>query len=298
MNIGTGRVADAAQRRHRETQQQSADAIQWALDELHGGAWTQVEVNHLHTLRQLRDRLLGPDRRAYTRIGEGQDKWKALIGKWQQRAEAAGYDGIEGALEAAEAQAQGGGLMADDGSLTYAGQRKTVEHMAVEIRDATASLQQIQQRVEAIDCQPMSTAPPSAPVGVADAWQEGYRQGVLDERTSEDNIGISGFNAKVEPARVNPYLARQPAADPHICTVCDGGPGNDGPCLCGERRWEQPAAVDGAALKKMATRWLFDDGYLTGDPKIDEPTIHRGSAKRECAQELINFLAAQQGGAS
>ena len=39
---------------------------------------------------------------------EAQDKWKALIGKWQQRAEAAGYDGIEGALEAAEAQAQGG----------------------------------------------------------------------------------------------------------------------------------------------------------------------------------------------
>ena len=38
---------------------------------------------------------------------EAQDKWKALIGKWQQRAEAAGYDGIEGALEAAEAQAQG-----------------------------------------------------------------------------------------------------------------------------------------------------------------------------------------------
>lgn len=115
MNIGTGRVADAAQRRHRETQQQSADAIQWALDELHGGAWTQVEVNHLHTLRQLRDKLLGPDRRAYTRIGEGQDKWKALIGKWQQRAEAAGYDGIEGALEAAEAQAQGGG----DGGCSY-----------------------------------------------------------------------------------------------------------------------------------------------------------------------------------
>lgn len=53
---------------------------------------------------------------------------------------------------------------------------------------------------------------PSAPVGVADAWQEGYQQGVLDERTSEDCIGIAGFNAKVEPARVNPYLAQQPAA--------------------------------------------------------------------------------------
>ena len=48
-------------------------------------------------------------------------------------------------------------------------------------------------------------------VDVAKAWQEGYRQGVLDERTSEDNIGIAGFGAKVEPARNNPYaLAHQP----------------------------------------------------------------------------------------
>lgn len=51
----------------------------------------------------------------------------------------------------------------------------------------------------------------NAPVGVAEAWQEGYRQGVLDERASEDNIGIAGFGAKVEPARNNPYaLAAQP----------------------------------------------------------------------------------------
>lgn len=49
-------------------------------------------------------------------------------------------------------------------------------------------------------------------VDVAKAWQEGYRQGVLDERTSEDNIGIAGFGAKVEPARNNPYaLAHHPA---------------------------------------------------------------------------------------
>ena len=46
----------------------------------------------------------------------------------------------------------------------------------------------------------------SAARGVVEAWQQGYHQGVLDERTSEANIGIAGFGAKVEPARINPYL--------------------------------------------------------------------------------------------
>jgi hypothetical protein len=41
---------------------------------------------------------------------------------------------------------------------------------------------------------------------VALAWAEGYQMGVADERTSEANIGIAGFNAKVEPARENPYV--------------------------------------------------------------------------------------------
>lgn len=27
-------------------------------------------------------------------------------------------------------------------------------------------------------------------------------------------------------------------SDVRICSVCDGGPGNEGPCLCGERKWE------------------------------------------------------------
>lgn len=40
---------------------------------------------------------------------------------------------------------------------------------------------------------------------VAKAWSEGYRQGIEDERTSEENIGIAGFGAKVEPNRENPY---------------------------------------------------------------------------------------------
>ena len=46
----------------------------------------------------------------------------------------------------------------------------------------------------------------SAARGVVEAWQQGYHQGVQDERTSEANIGIAGFGAKVEPARINPYL--------------------------------------------------------------------------------------------
>ena len=42
---------------------------------------------------------------------------------------------------------------------------------------------------------------------VAQAWDEGYRTGINDERMSEANIGIAGFGANVEPARINPYRA-------------------------------------------------------------------------------------------
>jgi hypothetical protein len=55
----------------------------------------------------------------------------------------------------------------------------------------------------------------AAPVQpVAQAWDEGYRAGIDDERTSEANIGIAGFDAKVEPARNNPYRTTPPAAQP------------------------------------------------------------------------------------
>ena len=45
----------------------------------------------------------------------------------------------------------------------------------------------------------------SEPATLAKAWADGYRLGVADERTSEANIGIAGFDAKVKPARNNPY---------------------------------------------------------------------------------------------
>lgn len=40
----------------------------------------------------------------------------------------------------------------------------------------------------------------------------------------------------------------------------------------------------------LATRWMFDDGYETGDPKIDEPTRHRAAAQHQCARELRELV--------
>ena len=54
------------------------------------------------------------------------------------------------------------------------------------------------------------TEQPAQQNPVAAAWDEGYRQGVKDERTSEANIGIAGYGAKVEPARQNPYGTTPP----------------------------------------------------------------------------------------
>lgn len=54
------------------------------------------------------------------------------------------------------------------------------------------------------------TALYAAPVIAATAWAEGYASGVIDERTSDANIGIAGFGAKVDPARANPYRFAAP----------------------------------------------------------------------------------------
>jgi hypothetical protein len=63
---------------------------------------------------------------------------------------------------------------------------------------------------------------------VAQAWDEGYRAGIDDERKSEASIGIAGFDAKVEPARNNPYCTTPPAQPAPVqeCLVhgeCFGG---------------------------------------------------------------------------
>jgi hypothetical protein len=69
----------------------------------------------------------------------------------------------------------------------------------------------------ALDEAPAKAAPVAQPQQeqAAKAWAEGYRAGIDDERTSEDNIGIAGFGAKVQPARNNPYRANAaPVAQP------------------------------------------------------------------------------------
>jgi hypothetical protein len=43
------------------------------------------------------------------------------------------------------------------------------------------------------------------------------------------------------------------------------------------------------ALHRLAESWLFDGSYLTGIPEIDERTNNRASAKRECAEALLEF---------
>jgi hypothetical protein len=64
---------------------------------------------------------------------------------------------------------------------------------------------------------------------VAQAWAEGYRAGIDDERTSEANIGIAGMGMKVEPARNNPYHTTPPAqpapVQEPVAWVCYGAPG-------------------------------------------------------------------------
>jgi hypothetical protein len=40
---------------------------------------------------------------------------------------------------------------------------------------------------------------------MAEVWAEAYEQGIKDERPSEANIGIAGFDEKANPVRENPY---------------------------------------------------------------------------------------------
>jgi hypothetical protein len=65
------------------------------------------------------------------------------------------------------------------------------------------------------------TKPAPVQEPVAQAWAEGYRAGIDDERTSEANIGIAGMDMKVEPARNNPYRTTPPAAQPAPVPLTD-----------------------------------------------------------------------------
>lgn len=61
----------------------------------------------------------------------------------------------------------------------------------------------------------------------AAGWDEGYKSGVDDERTSADNVGIAGFGMKVNPARVNPYRSAAPDSPRPPAEAAGDGSGAD-----------------------------------------------------------------------
>jgi hypothetical protein len=73
-----------------------------------------------------------------------------------------------------------------------------------------ADLEEMLAQQFGVTAQGTNATPPASRTSdsLAAAWQQGYTQGVEDERTSEANIGIAGFGAKVNPARQNPYKTR------------------------------------------------------------------------------------------
>lgn len=136
--------------------------------------------------------------------------------------------------------------------------------------------------------------PEQQAVGVAEAWQEGYRQGVLDERTSDANIGIAGFGAKVEPARNNPYIAQQPAA----CPKCDGTGGADSG---GIHPWGAPATIpcdcqQPAAVAQGVEEGVCDYGANPENrwPHHDECSIYAAPPSAPVEVEGISFRKARE----
>ncbi|MGE8279076.1 MAG: hypothetical protein ACN6O2_01455 [Stenotrophomonas sp.] len=123
-----------------------------------------------------------------------------------------------------------------------------------------------------------------ASVDAATAWADGYASGVIDERTSDDNIGIAGFGAKIDPARANPYLLAAPVAAAPVCADCST------PLLyecigCSATNYpaSTPAApgIDLAILRELADDWSSEAVSSNGSER---------DALRSCAKELRGAL--------
>jgi len=92
--------------------------------------------------------------------------------------------------------------------------------------------------------------PQQEPVAAV-AWQQGYDQGVADERISEANICIAGFGAKVNPARNNPYTS-PPAQQEFVCSTG----------LC---RYRKPLTDE-----EIESMWIGSVGFL--NPMLNQHT--------------------------
>ena len=131
-------------------------------------------------------------------------------------------------------------------------------------KNVTAAIAALRTAIQQAEAQQPVTGEP-----VAKAWEEGYRRGVEDERTSNANIGIAGFGAKVDPARQNPY---RDAAHP------------------------EPSVPDDVVLKAKRYEWLRKaDRWPCVFPDYFDPEPLAGSDLAACVDAAM--LAAKDASA-
>ncbi len=94
----------------------------------------------------------------------------------------------------------------------------------------------------------------------ADGYNQQTHREAMSERDDEDTAGEyqqPAADESTEPddtTRLNPTPPPDPSARPaltiadtRICRFCDGGPGNEGVCLCGRRAYEHDLIKTGDA---------------------------------------------------
>ncbi|WP_312784635.1 hypothetical protein [Brevundimonas sp.] len=95
-----------------------------------------------------------------------------------------------------------------------------------------------------------------------------------------DDLARAHLAGKLEQAtRELSALRAQPSArDNRICRICDGGPGNEGVCLCGEEAWEQPQAREDA----QRVPFVVGNQYRTqGGDMVRFVSVHRAGTSYE-----------------
>jgi hypothetical protein len=127
---------------------------------------------------------------------------------------------------------------------------------------------------------------------VAQAWDEGYRTGINDERMSEANIGIAGFGAKVEPARNNPYRTTPPAQAPVHASDISQEPVDETAkdrhisYVCPNCHWsldKQVRTHTPEDIKKIESKWVGLDDDIPGLGLVTEE-FYNGML---CAEDIL-----------
>lgn len=90
-------------------------------------------------------------------------------------------------------------------------------------------------------------------------------------------------------SREAPPAAQEPVAwKDRICTICDGGPGNDGPCLCGMEKWNA-APPPACQQEAMPVGCGQPCGYDCNGACFDPPACQQEAvAVEEAAQVLLD----------